>query len=289
MKIKETINFKKLRSKGPSSIDVKDDEIVQLVSRGKSIKYIVDAQHYLDLYTMKETLLINKGLKRQTEVNSEQKKNILEKRFNNIANLVNSDNQLYGCVANPTKNDELDFELLSNLIEKKEDLSKIKLVEEKVLSYYDGPKIFVAKDPNTNLIYLVYYKDDERNENYMKENFFLVRTSNEKIKELEDNKIDINSWVKSHFLFIDYSIIYEVNKLPQETFKQTSFKNLVKEKAIPDQGVFLGEDPNKKIEDALFLVENYLKSAMDNKKDKLISNVYVKFLTLKKELTKKGE
>ena len=109
--------------------------------------------------------------------------------------------------------------------------------------------------------------------------------------------MDLYSWIKSHYLLIDYSIIYEKNKLPQETFKQTSFTNLKKEGFIPDKGIYLGQDPNKKIEDSIEYIEKYLKEQLDNtqdnkksnSKDLSISNVYDKFLFLKEELKKGGK
>lgn len=306
MKIKGTINFKQLREKGPSSIDVKDDEIVQLVSRGKDIKYIVNAQHYLELNAMKASLLENAGLKKQETVeidfNNPKFKKSLEDRFNNLSKVLNDDDslQVYGCVNNSIayqdkKNPD---ELIQSLFDNTEDFSKIKLEHKKVISEYDGPKIFIAEDINTKNIYLGYYKDDERTDNYFKENFFLIKTSIERIKELEDNKKDIYTWCQGHILFLDYTLEYQKGVLPKETIKKTSFNNLVKENAIPDKGVFIGTDPNKEIEEAIQLVENFLKSQMEkeHKKNKKngkfgggTANVYINFLKLKKEINKEEE
>ena len=139
MKIKGIINFKELREKGPSSIDVKDDEIVQLVSRGKDIKYIVNAQHYLELNATKASLLEHAGLKKQETVevdfNNPKFKKSLEDRFNNLSKVLNNDDslQVYGCVNNSIayQDKRSPDELIKSLVDNKEDFSKIKLEQKK--------------------------------------------------------------------------------------------------------------------------------------------------------------
>lgn len=306
MKIKGTINFKELREKGPSSIDVKEDEIVQLVSRGKDIKYIVNAQHYLELNATKASLLEHAGLKKQETVevyfNDPEFKKNFDKKFKKLEKVLNDDDSLqeYRCVNNSIAYQEKRSpdELIKSLVDNKEDFSKIKLEQKKIISEYNGHKIFIAEDINSKNIYLAYYKEDERKNDHFKENFFLIKTALNRIKELEENKKDIYSWCKEHFLFLDYNLEYRKGDLPKETIKQTSFNNLVKENYIPEKGVFIGTDPNKDIDEAIKLVENFLKSQMEkeHKKNKKNShfgggtaNVYRNFLKLKKEIKKEEE
>ena len=50
MNLKETLSFKQLREKGPNAIDLKSDEVVQLVSRGTNgIKVIITQEFFLKL------------------------------------------------------------------------------------------------------------------------------------------------------------------------------------------------------------------------------------------------
>ena len=65
MNIKNTINFKTIRDKGPKSIDIKGDEIVQIVSSGKEILYVVTQEHLLQLLSAYNSLLIHTGHKKE--------------------------------------------------------------------------------------------------------------------------------------------------------------------------------------------------------------------------------
>lgn len=81
MNLKETINFKTLREKGPSSIDVKDDEVVQVVSKGSDIKVIISQQFFLELLSAKNELLKRAGKKEDKFVDIEDRLNSFEKKL----------------------------------------------------------------------------------------------------------------------------------------------------------------------------------------------------------------
>ena len=91
MNIKHTINFKTLREKGPGAIDVKEDEVVQLISRGKDIKVIVSQGHYLELLQAYNQMLIRRGLKDEEVANVEERMNSFEERLSEIAELSKED------------------------------------------------------------------------------------------------------------------------------------------------------------------------------------------------------
>lgn len=91
MNLKETINFKTLREKGPSSVEVKNDEVVQLVSRNSDIKVIISQEYFLELLNAHNALLKRAGHIQDEEVNVKEKLKDLEAQFSKIADLVNED------------------------------------------------------------------------------------------------------------------------------------------------------------------------------------------------------
>ena len=56
MNVKETINFKTLREKGPSAIEVKGDEVVQVVTKGSDIKVIISQEYFLTIHPIRSPL-----------------------------------------------------------------------------------------------------------------------------------------------------------------------------------------------------------------------------------------
>jgi hypothetical protein len=73
MNLKDTINFKTLREKGPSAIDVKGDEVVQVISKGTEVKVIISQEHYLNLLSAYTQLLIRSGKKNEETINLEDR------------------------------------------------------------------------------------------------------------------------------------------------------------------------------------------------------------------------
>jgi hypothetical protein len=84
MNLKETINFKTLREKGPAAIDVKDDEVVQVISKGSEIKVIISQEHYLDLLAAYNQLLVRSGAKKEETVDFEKRLQSFEERLTKI-------------------------------------------------------------------------------------------------------------------------------------------------------------------------------------------------------------
>lgn len=302
MKIKGRINFTKLREKGPSAIDIKDDEIIQLVTRGQTIKYIVDSEHYMKLYSSYQSLTNRqdyipidkeKNLKsiksKEVELKKLMNKEELSNHFNNIANLANEDLQFTGMALNSYGSS------LSDSSKNTVNLNNIKLDDIETIYTSKGLEIYINKDINTNNYYLVCPKmKSKKDENKTIDHFFLVQTTKDKIEELK-NGVNLLKWIKSHFLFLDYTIEYKNYSLPSEIIKQTSFRNLEKEKVLPKK-----EDRIKKEKDhinlALDMVEKFIENKLEEeyKKDKKngtfsggTANVMFKFQQIKKEL--KGE
>lgn len=93
MNLKDTINFKALREKGPKAIEVENDEVVQVVSRGSDIKVVISQDYFLKLLTAYNNLLINTGsLKEEVvEVDFEKRLGELEDRYTKIAKMVNEE------------------------------------------------------------------------------------------------------------------------------------------------------------------------------------------------------
>ncbi len=81
MNLKETINFKSLREKGPSAIDVKGDEVVQVVSKGSDIKVIISQEFFLNLLSCKNELLKRAGKKDEKTVDVEERLKAFEDKL----------------------------------------------------------------------------------------------------------------------------------------------------------------------------------------------------------------
>ena len=93
MNLKNTINFKTLREKGPSAIEVENDEVVQVVSRSSDIKVVVTQDYFLKLLSAYNNFLTHSGHKEEEviEVDFEKRLDSLEKRFQKISKLTNDD------------------------------------------------------------------------------------------------------------------------------------------------------------------------------------------------------
>lgn len=84
MNIKETINFKTLSEKGLSAIDVKGNEVVQVISKGSDIKVIISQEHYLNLLAAYNQLLVRAGVKEEKTVDMEERMRSFEDRLSKI-------------------------------------------------------------------------------------------------------------------------------------------------------------------------------------------------------------
>lgn len=84
MNLKETINFKTLRAKGPSAIDLQGDEVVQVVSKGSDIKVIITQEFFLNLLNCKNELLRRAGKKEELTVNIEDRLQVFEDKLSRI-------------------------------------------------------------------------------------------------------------------------------------------------------------------------------------------------------------
>lgn len=84
MNLKETINFKTLREKGPSAIEVKGDEVVQVVSKGSDIKVIISQEFFLNLLSCKNELLKRAGKKDEKTVDIEERLKAFEDKLSKV-------------------------------------------------------------------------------------------------------------------------------------------------------------------------------------------------------------
>lgn len=93
MNIKDTINFKALREKGPSSINVENNEVVQLITKGSEIKVIVTQDHYLNLLNAYHQLLLRSNVKKEETVNIEERMQSFEEKLAKVMQLAEEDDQ----------------------------------------------------------------------------------------------------------------------------------------------------------------------------------------------------
>lgn len=84
MNLKETINFKTLRDKGPSAIEVKGDEVVQVVSKGSDIKVIISQEYFLNLLAAYNNSQIRAGVKEEKTVNIEDRLRSFEEKLSKV-------------------------------------------------------------------------------------------------------------------------------------------------------------------------------------------------------------
>ncbi len=93
MNLKETINFKTLREKGPASIDVKGNEVVQVISKGSEIKVIISQEHYLNLLAAYNQMLTRSGIKKEETVSIEERLNSFEDRLSKIIKVTEEESE----------------------------------------------------------------------------------------------------------------------------------------------------------------------------------------------------
>ena len=97
LNIKKTINFKTIRDKGPKSIDIKNDEVVQIVSSGKDILYVVTQDHLLQLMSAYNSLLVHTGHKKEEVVTIDisTKMKEMEKDLKKLLKIANEDKEVF--------------------------------------------------------------------------------------------------------------------------------------------------------------------------------------------------
>lgn len=91
MKVKDTINFKTLREKGPSAIEIEGEEVVQLVSSKKEMLCIVRQEYLLQLESAYHNLLVNQGIRKEEITNIDFDKKIGNSSLKNLMNLARED------------------------------------------------------------------------------------------------------------------------------------------------------------------------------------------------------
>lgn len=91
MNLKETINFTKLREKGPAGLDLKNDEVIQLITRDSEIKVIITQEYFLNLITTYNDVLNRNKFKNEKRVNIEDKLVELEEEMREMFKLVQED------------------------------------------------------------------------------------------------------------------------------------------------------------------------------------------------------
>ena len=97
MNLKETINFTKLREKGPAGLELKDDEVIQLVTRDSEIKVIITQEYFLELLSVHNDLLTRNGFKKGKRINIESKLVELEDEMKEMFKLVQEDKNSEKC------------------------------------------------------------------------------------------------------------------------------------------------------------------------------------------------
>jgi len=95
--IKNTINFKALREKGPSCLDLQGDEAIQIVARSSEIKIVINQEYFLKLVSAYNGLLSKAGHTHDEEIGLEERLQGLESRFEKISNLVQEDQRTESC------------------------------------------------------------------------------------------------------------------------------------------------------------------------------------------------
>ena len=97
LNIKKTINFKTIRDKGPKAIDIKNDEVVQLVSSGKDILYVVTQEHLMQLMSAYNSLLIHTGHKKEeiVTIDLSSKMKELEKDVKKLLKIAEEDKEAF--------------------------------------------------------------------------------------------------------------------------------------------------------------------------------------------------
>lgn len=93
MNLKETINFKTLREKGPAAIDVKGDEVVQVISKGTEIKVIISQEHYLNLLAAYNQMLVRAGVKKEETVDIEERLQSFEERLSKVMKVAEEEEE----------------------------------------------------------------------------------------------------------------------------------------------------------------------------------------------------
>lgn len=84
MNIKDTINFKTLRERGPNAIDVKDDEVVQVISKGTGIKVVLTQEYFLSLLAAYNDILRRSGHRPEKNIEIEERLNSFEKKLSKV-------------------------------------------------------------------------------------------------------------------------------------------------------------------------------------------------------------
>ena len=216
MNIKDRINFKTLREKGPKSINVTDDEVVQLHARGCSTKYILDQEYYFSLLTKETMLKTMRGEPvKTTPHNPKQIMEEFNKLKNITSNILNADDslQFYGCATNNLSPDKKEKPNLNFQIKEKD-----------ILFFYDRPLIFTATNSSNNTIYLC---NLARAIKPNIEEFLLIDINqsdsfNKLYKKFLNNDIDFLTLINSSNTYYIYSIVYSENKLPQTKVQEVN-------------------------------------------------------------------
>jgi hypothetical protein len=97
MNLKETMNFTKLREKGPAGLDLKNDEVIQLITRDSEIKVIITQEYFFNLLATYNDVLIRNGLKQEKRINIEDKLVELEEEMREMFKLVQEDKDKEEC------------------------------------------------------------------------------------------------------------------------------------------------------------------------------------------------
>jgi hypothetical protein len=95
LNVKKIINYKMLRDQGKKVVDIKGDEVIQLVSRGEEdIKIIVNQTYFMELLSAYNQLLIRAGLKEEKTITiDEARLKEFEKKLDRVLKVANADEE----------------------------------------------------------------------------------------------------------------------------------------------------------------------------------------------------
>lgn len=92
MNLKETINFKALREKGVAALEIKNDEVVQIVGKNSEIKVVLTQEYFLKLLSAYNSILVESGHKKEkilSEGEVQKALSGLEERLTKLVKLSN--------------------------------------------------------------------------------------------------------------------------------------------------------------------------------------------------------
>lgn len=93
IKVKDTVNFKTLRDKGPAALEVEGDQVIQIVGKDSSIKVVMSQDYFLRLVSAYDSILISKGLREESRVQPGNLEQIIQRLEGKLISVVKKTNE----------------------------------------------------------------------------------------------------------------------------------------------------------------------------------------------------